>query len=167
MIGLNIKNKVPTLTTLLNALFGLLVIINAIEEEYSTAALFLIIAVLLDYLDGKIARKFKEDSAFGKELDSLADIISFGVAPAVFAYSLGNIEPMSIFVLIIFVSCGMIRLARFNISDKAYFIGMPITINGLIIPIFYFIGLGNYLIYIMLISSFLMVSTIKFPKLGK
>ena len=161
------KGIIPTILTIINALFGLLAIINSIEEEYSTAAVFLILAVLTDFLDGKIARKLGKESDFGKELDSLADIISFGVAPCVFAYTLGNIESISVFVMIIFLACGMIRLARFNITDNEYFVGMPITMNGLIIPVLYFIGAENYIVYAMLILAFLMVSPFKFPKLGR
>lgn len=161
------KGIIPSILTIINAFFGLLAIINSIEEEYSTAAVFLIIAVLADFLDGKIARKLKKTTDFGKELDSLADIISFGVAPCVFAYTIGNIEAMSIFVMLIFLACGMIRLARFNITNYEYFVGMPITMNGLIIPVLYFIGLENYLVYAMIILAFLMVSPFKFPKLGR
>jgi len=161
---LEIKSKLPSLLTILNALLGLLVIINSIEEEYTTAAVLLIIAVLIDFLDGKVARKLKKSTAFGRELDSLADIISFGISPAVFAYSIGFIEFTSIFILMLFLACGMIRLARFNITDESHFIGMPITMNGLIIPIFYFIAPG-YILYIMLISGLLMISSIRFPKL--
>ncbi len=163
---MNIKSKIPTLITLLNGIFGLFAIINAIEEEYSKAAFFLILAVLADYFDGKLARRFGKETVFGKELDSLADIVSFGVAPIVFAYTLGFIETTSIFVLIVFLVCGMIRLARFNITNYPHFNGMPITMNGIIVPIVYFIA-PNYLIHVMLISAFLMVSAIRFPKIGK
>lgn len=162
---MKIKKIIPSALTILNAVFGLLAIINSIEEEYITAAVFLIIAVLVDFLDGQIARYLKEETDFGKEFDSLADIISFGVAPAIFVYKLGNIEALSILVLMIFVACGITRLARFNIKKLEYFEGMPITMNGLIVPIFYFIGLDSYLIYVLLISGLLMISTIKFPKI--
>jgi CDP-diacylglycerol--serine O-phosphatidyltransferase len=92
-------------------------------------------ALVFDIADGKVARRHDEQSPFGQELDSLADIVSFGVAPATLAYALGMRGAFDIIVLIFFVACGISRLARYNVtagqladvSGKVkYFEGTPI-----------------------------------------
>lgn len=74
------------------------------------------LALILDIADGKVARRHREESLFGQELDSLADIVSFGVAPAALAYGLGMRGAVDLVLLIFFVSCGISRLARYNIT---------------------------------------------------
>ncbi len=100
--------------------------------ELETAAPFIGIAILLDMLDGRIARMTGTASAFGLELDSLADVISFGLAPAVltFAWGLSELGRVGWAAGFIYVSAAAMRLARFNIqsttpTDKRYFVGMP------------------------------------------
>src|SRR6266576_3651226 len=93
------------------------------------------LALILDIADGKVARRHRQQSPFGQELDSLADIVSFGVAPAALAYGLGMRGGLDVIVLIYFVACGISRLARYNVtagqladpSGKVkYFEGTPI-----------------------------------------
>ncbi|MET0585484.1 MAG: CDP-diacylglycerol--serine O-phosphatidyltransferase, partial [Candidatus Binatia bacterium] len=74
------------------------------------------LALILDIADGKVARRHNESSPFGQELDSLADIVSFGVAPAVLAYGLGMRGILDVIVLVYFVACGISRLARYNVT---------------------------------------------------
>src|ERR671937_2868012 len=98
--------------------------------EYETAAPFIGFAIVLDMLDGRIARLTGTTSAFGLEFDSLADIVSFGVAPAVlsFAWGLQPLGRLGWAAGFMFVACAGMRLARFNIQtggDKRYFVGMP------------------------------------------
>jgi len=155
----------PTLFTAGNLFLGFLATVKAIQgalqvrtgslgpnELFSQAALMIGVAVFLDGLDGRIARMTNTVSDFGRELDSLADVITFGVAPAVLAWVWGfefidraSIEPqalehlrrLSYFVLFLYVMCGASRLARFNIvvnpvpknpgrPDRRYFVGLPI-----------------------------------------
>ena len=157
--------------TFANAAFGVLAAVFAIRQEFTLAAIFLLAAVLMDFLDGKVARLFNKTHPYGKELDSLADAVSFGLAAAIFgymyleAYSTNNIFTIAVFVL--FVLCGIARLARFNILKiKGYYLGIPITTNGVIIPIIYFIGLGAWIYpYIYLLSSILMISSFKVKKI--
>src|SRR2546423_14362050 len=100
--------------------------------EYETAAPYIGFAVILDILDGRIARMTGTTSAFGVEFDSLADIISFGIAPAILSFSWG-LQPLGRLgwaAGFLFVSAAAMRLARFNIQsgvggDKRYFVGMP------------------------------------------
>ena len=102
------------------------------------------LALLLDIVDGKIARRQNQHSLFGVELDSLADTVSFGVAPAVLAYGLGMRGGLDVFILLFFVACGISRLARYNITageiaaagDKVkYFEGAPIPSSLILVAV--------------------------------
>ncbi|RYD04496.1 hypothetical protein N752_14075 [Desulforamulus aquiferis] len=79
---------IPNLFTLGNLLLGVFALVLALNEEYGRGAIMILLAGVMDYLDGKVARKLQVSSDFGKELDSLADLVSFGVAPAILAYAL-------------------------------------------------------------------------------
>ena len=122
----------PSLFTLANMFCGYACVIYAMRGEFSTAAPFIGVAVVLDLLDGRIARLTGSTSDFGREFDSLADVISFGVAPAVLGYAWGlyTFGRLGWAVGFLFVSAAAIRLARFNIqsttqADKRYFVGLP------------------------------------------
>lgn len=161
--------------TLVNVLFGFTVILFSINKQFLLASIMLLLAVVSDFFDGKLARALKKESDFGKELDSLADTISFGVAPAIFGFSLvqsnNGFNPiqtkLAIATFIIFVFCGILRLARYNISDlKGTFQGMPITVNGIIIPVLYFFNFPTqYYPYVFLILALLMIAPIKVSRL--
>ena len=154
--------------TLGNGIAGLASILFAINKQFKVAAALMLVAVALDFLDGKVARLLGKQHEFGKELDSLADTISFGVAPAIFGYGLIQTK-VAMIAFIIFVFCGVLRLARYNIlaaSGIKGFVGMPITVNGIIIPALYFFSVDvQYYPYIYLVLSFLMASTIHVRKL--
>jgi len=158
--------KVADIFTLINILFGLVAIFFAIRGDYTFAIISLLLAVVADYLDGKIARKLNQQNVFGKELDSLADTISFGVAPAIFGFSLIQ-TPLAIVAFTIFLFCSVLRLARYNIMQaKESFEGMPITLNGIIIPgIFLFNVPVNFYPYIYIVLGILMVSSFSFKKI--
>ena len=122
----------PSLFTLGNMFCGYLCILYAIRGELEVAAPYIGVAVVLDMLDGRIARMTGTATAFGVEFDSLADVISFGVAPAVLAFMWG-LQPLGRLGWaggFIYVTAAAVRLARFNIqsataADKRYFVGMP------------------------------------------
>ncbi|OFW17404.1 MAG: CDP-diacylglycerol--serine O-phosphatidyltransferase [Acidobacteria bacterium RIFCSPLOWO2_02_FULL_67_21] len=121
----------PSLFTLGNMFCGYACIVYAMRGEYVTAAPFIGLAIVVDMLDGRIARMTGTTSAFGIEFDSLADIISFGLAPAILAFAWG-LQPLGRLgwaAGFIFVAAAAVRLARFNIQagshDKRYFVGMP------------------------------------------
>lgn len=168
--------KFADIFTLINVALGLISIVFSINNNFDYAAFVLIIAVIFDYLDGKIAKTMQQQSTFGKELDSLADTVSFGVAPAIFGFSLmqfaGNINQLQItfgvIAFTIFLSCGILRLARYNIMDlKGAFQGMPITVNGIIIPLAYFLNAPvKFYPYIYLVLGIFMVSSFKIKKLA-
>jgi CDP-diacylglycerol--serine O-phosphatidyltransferase len=122
----------PSLFTVANMFCGYACVVHAMRGELETAAPFIGIAIVLDMLDGRIARMTGTATAFGLELDSLADVISFGLAPAVlaFAWGLGELGRVGWAAGFIYVSAAAMRLARFNImasapADKRYFVGMP------------------------------------------
>lgn len=166
-----VKPMVPNLVTLSNLLLGIMAIIYTISERYPLAAAAILLAALLDRMDGNLARRLGVSSDFGKELDSLADLVSFGVAPAILAYAsildvaLGK---AGLIIALIFIACGAIRLARFNVLEATdYFVGVPITVAGGIIGLS--VLLENYLSYLvialfMLALSALMVCNIKVKK---
>lgn len=123
-------------------------------------------AVVADYADGKIAKKLHQENTFGKELDSLADTISFGVAPAIFGFSLIQ-TPLAIVAFTIFLFCGVLRLAKYNImGTHDSYEGMPITLNGIIIPLIYIAKVPfDYYPYIYILLGILMVSSLRIRKL--
>jgi CDP-diacylglycerol--serine O-phosphatidyltransferase len=162
-----LKNiKLPDYVSFLNAMFGLLSIVFSTKREFGLATLFLFCSVFFDLLDGKIAKLVKRKDSFGKELDSLADIISFGVAPVIFGFNYLDINLINIVILFIFLFAGMIRLAFFNITEmNGYYYGLPVTNSGWVIPFFYLINLPkNLFIYIYLLLAILYISPFKLKK---
>src|SRR5262245_6371335 len=118
----------PSLFTLGNMFCGYACVVYAMRGEYETAAPFIGFAIVLDMLDGRIARLTGTASAFGVEFDSLADVISFGIAPAIlsFAWGLVPLGRLGWAAGFLFVTAAAMRLARFNIqsaagTDKRYF----------------------------------------------
>ena len=149
--------KLADIATLLNATSGLTAIFFSIQRQFE---------ILFDFLDGKIARITNQQNEFGKNLDSLSDVVSFGVAPAVFGYMYGLNTFYNIIFLLTFVLAGILRLARFNILKRKEFIGIPITTSGFIIPIMYFIlPFSQYLGITYLILALLMISNFKVNKI--
>ena len=121
----------PSMFTLGNMFCGYACIVYAMRGEFATAAPFVGFAMVLDMLDGRIARMTGTTSAFGLEFDSLADVVSFGVAPAILSFQWG-LQPLGRIgwaAGCLFVAAAAVRLARFNIQsgsqDKRYFVGMP------------------------------------------
>ncbi|MBI2139681.1 CDP-diacylglycerol--serine O-phosphatidyltransferase [Candidatus Woesearchaeota archaeon] len=158
--------RLPALFTFLNILMGLGSILFVLNGNYFSASIALLLAVLFDVLDGKFARMQHTESDFGKNLDSLADTISFGVAPALFGFSL-NSSPLAATIFALFVLAGVLRLARYNIMEfTGTFAGMPITVNGIIIPLIYFAGLPVKLFpYVYLFLALAMVSPVAIKKI--
>jgi CDP-diacylglycerol--serine O-phosphatidyltransferase len=169
-----IRNSVPNMFTIGNLFLGIIAIILVFNDNPPLAAMFVIIAMLLDGLDGRVARALNAQSEFGKELDSLSDVISFGVAPAFIMYVVAFKDIVHIneattwIVTAIFPICGALRLARYNVvaGTPGYFIGLPIpAAGGILCTLALFAKELNP--YILLLStlllSFLMVSRVKYP----
>jgi CDP-diacylglycerol--serine O-phosphatidyltransferase len=166
----------PSLFTVGNMFCGYACVVHAMRGDLAVAALFIGVAFVLDALDGRIARLTNTTSAFGLELDSLADVISFGLAPAVlaFAWGLSELARVGWASGFIFVTAAAMRLARFNIQaahvDKRYFVGMPTpaaaavvaaTIYAWPFPLAAYPQAGAALA-VVLIPAALMVSRIRF-----
>ena len=125
----------PSLLTLIGVCLGISSIKFSLDQNYSLAVIFLVFAALLDALDGRIARLIKGTSEFGKELDSLTDFVSFGIAPAFILYfwELKNYGKIGWAITLIFSVCCVLRLARFNLTKISeelewkvnYFEGVP------------------------------------------
>ncbi|MBW2975869.1 CDP-diacylglycerol--serine O-phosphatidyltransferase [Candidatus Woesearchaeota archaeon] len=158
--------KFADVFTFTNVIFGLTAIFFVISENYTFAMISLFLAVTADYADGKLARKLNQQNAFGKELDSLADTISFGVAPAIFGFSLIQ-TPLAVASFAIFLFCGVLRLARYNIMNlKDSYAGMPITLNGIIIPLLFILKMPlDFYPYVYILLGVLMVSRVRFRKI--
>ena len=167
----------PSLFTVGNLFCGYACIMFAMRGDLTTAAPFIGIAFVLDGLDGRIARFTGTTSAFGLEMDSLADVVSFGLAPAVLAsaWGLSELGRLGWAAGFLYVTAAAIRLARFNINtdthtDKRYFIGMPSpAAAGVPAATIYFypyplVGKTQALaaIAVVIIPAILMVSSIKF-----
>ena len=114
----NTRVILPNMLTLIGVCIGLTSIRFALDEKFEFAIIAIIFAALFDWLDGRIARLIKGTSEVGKELDSLADVISFGVAPAFIMYfwKLNELGRFGWLLCLIYVSCVALRLARFNVN---------------------------------------------------
>jgi CDP-diacylglycerol---serine O-phosphatidyltransferase len=169
---LNSLNKSYANTiTLLNIIFGTLSPIYTMHGYYSTAAVFIILAVVMDGLDGRVARRLDIISLLGKELDSLCDLVSFGVAPALLIYAqvLNHfVFSLGVVVAVLYIVCGAYRLARFNVLNISdYFVGVPITMAGAIVAVVSLLAgwLPSSLIFaVLLLLALMMISTFKVPK---
>ena len=168
---------ISDLVSLLNMSSGFLAIVSSINHNFELAAILMLVAIIFDSIDGWVARKTnrQDDLGFGKNIDSLSDIVSFGVAPAVFIYTCINTTPGIFQTIVILVSlcivvCGILRLTRYNVIagkiDTTDFIGFPIPAISFVIATFYLSGLFNPYIALILsiIISLLMISNIRYPK---
>jgi CDP-diacylglycerol--serine O-phosphatidyltransferase len=144
-----VRVLIPNIFTLIGLCAGLTAIRMAIEHRWDLAVAALVFAAVLDGIDGRVARLLKASSRFGAELDSLADFVNFGVAPAiiVFNWALDDLRSMGWIVVLIYAVCAALRLARFNVAlersdlpawKSAYFVGMPAPAAAivLLLPIY-------------------------------
>ena len=170
----------PSLFTVANLFCGYACVVYATRQDFDTAALFIGIAMVLDTLDGFFARLTNSSSAFGVELDSLADVVSFGLAPAILAFTWGlwPLQRLGWAAGFLFVTAAAMRLARFNVqsstttaaTDKRYFVGMPSPAAAAVIASTVFLypyGLHERetalpALAMVLVPALLMVSTIRF-----
>jgi CDP-diacylglycerol--serine O-phosphatidyltransferase len=170
----------PNVCTSSNLLCGYLAIIMTAKEEYLVAGWLIVLATVFDILDGRIARLTSVTSRFGAELDSLADLVSFGVAPAflVFSRYMSENQIVGVICSSVFVICGALRLARFNVtppSGKDVFEGLPIpagagilcTLTIFELQFFAFFIPDAIIPFVVVITSFLMVSKIEYPAMKK
>jgi CDP-diacylglycerol--serine O-phosphatidyltransferase len=175
----------PSAFTLGNLFFGFWAIVSAFNGNFRWAGWFIVFAGILDMLDGRVARLSGTGTRFGAELDSLVDVISFGVAPALLMYFLdfSNAGRFGWILCYIYVVAVALRLARFNVlsagkPSSGWFTGMPSPAAGMTLAVYYPFSQTNWyraslayldlqhegLVVLMLLLAVLMVSNVKYPK---
>jgi CDP-diacylglycerol--serine O-phosphatidyltransferase len=175
----------PSTFTLGNLFFGFWAIVSAFNGNFRWAAWFIVFAGILDMLDGRVARLSGTGTRFGAELDSLVDVISFGVAPALLMYFLdfSSAGRFAWILCYIYVVAVALRLARFNVlsagkPSTGWFTGMPSPAAGMTLAVYYPFSQTNWyraslayldlqhegLVVLMLLLAVLMVSNVKYPK---
>jgi CDP-diacylglycerol--serine O-phosphatidyltransferase len=175
----------PSAFTLGNLFFGFWAIVSAFNGNFRWAGWFIVFAGILDMLDGRVARLSGTGTRFGAELDSLVDVISFGVAPALLMYFLdfSNAGRFAWILCYIYVVAVALRLARFNVlsagkPSSGWFTGMPSPAAGMTLAAYYPFSQTNWyraslayldlqhegLVVLMLLLAVLMVSNVKYPK---
>ena len=165
------KKIVPNALTSLNLVFGVFAIIAVLGGNFDHAAYYIVGAVIADSLDGRAARYYGVSGEFGKELDSLCDLGSFGVAPAIIAYALllKDFGWIGYFSAGMFAVCVALRLARFNVNTstvKGYFMGLPSPAGGALIATFCMLDLrqmGLWFAVVVIAVAYLMISEVKYP----
>ena len=172
----------PSGLTLANLFCGIFAIVSASRGQFDLAGFLVVLGGCADALDGRVARATGSGSRFGSELDSLVDIISFGLAPAMIMYfAVMNREGWDWLVVFFYVACAAIRLARFNVEQagraKRYFHGLPSPAAGMTLATYYWFSqtplynetvLGDlpwhfWLRFLMLALAFLMISNVSYP----
>lgn len=162
---------IPSVFTLGNLVFGVIAMFLALNAKFMLGGSMILVSMVMDFFDGKVARKLQVSSEFGRELDSLADLVSFGVAPAILTYALilKDYRPAWLVIPVVYVMCGALRLARFNVMHiSGYFLGVPITAAGGIMAILVILSgylPGIVLPLVMIVLAYLMISKIRVPKL--
>jgi len=172
--------NVPTLFTFLNLFSGFMAIISISEMKIDSAFWYIIFSAIFDFVDGKMARLFRTSSKLGPHIDSLADVVSFGVAPAFFVYNFvvfqgGRFSPFYLLPFV-YLSAVVMRLARFNVigenSQKEFYYGLSSPISAIFITSVIsllnrfspsFVLLREVVTAVILFLSFLMLSKIEFP----
>jgi CDP-diacylglycerol--serine O-phosphatidyltransferase len=166
-----LKTQAANMVTVINLFLGGFAIIEVLKGNTHISLLLIFIAAFADRFDGIIARRFHIESELGKQLDSMSDIISFGVAPALLIYEgvLHEFGAPGAFFTVFYIFCGSYRLARFNLSENvAYYIGLPITAAGCLATLC-FLAIpylpSQAFIIIMTLLSLLMVSSLKINRI--
>ncbi|MCK5632330.1 CDP-diacylglycerol--serine O-phosphatidyltransferase [bacterium] len=174
---------IPYFFTFANAFLGFMAVIKTLEGNYAVAAYCIIVAVLImDTLDGRLARALHSSSSLGMELDSLCDAISFCLAPVILLYSwyLHAFGFVGFFVLTFFLCAGLLRLARFNVLTtqkgvSSFFLGMPTPVGALFIALlvvhyewilatpFAFLLHPIGILVVVATLAYLMISSVRFP----
>jgi CDP-diacylglycerol--serine O-phosphatidyltransferase len=167
--------SVADVVSLLNAIFGFISIVMIYLGELRLGFSFILLALLADGLDGIVARK-RGKGKLGEYFEAMADMISMGVAPAFFVFTI-YYETVSycvyytsylVIALIVFLSFGIIRLASFHIiKQKEYFVGLPASASTIILLVLAYLSIDFWLILLVIVVvSLAMISNVHFPKLG-
>ncbi|MBS1515229.1 MAG: CDP-diacylglycerol--serine O-phosphatidyltransferase [Bacteroidetes bacterium] len=176
------RNFIPSLFTILNVFCGFMSIINSAHGNFDTAIFFIIYSALFDAVDGLAARLTKSASKFGVELDSLADVVSFGAAPSFILYNIyfKDHGDLGVFLSSLILLFAAIRLARFNVQlvgfDKDYFSGVPVPMAAMTIcsyiyfyhnKLFGYDLSSKFIIALSIVLPILMVSKFRYDSIPK
>lgn len=166
-----VMSYIPNMMTIANFICGILAIYSVFAHDMYGAIMFIIIGMIFDLFDGMVARKLGSVSEIGGELDSFADLVTFGVAPSILAYTvvLKDLQSIGMICALAYSVCGMLRLARFNTQQSKLptFIGMPIPFAAMCLLILCFLKNPVSVAVGTCILAYLMVSKIKFPHFKK
>ncbi len=169
-VNIRLRNNLPNMVTGINLVLGYYALALIFRGEFKLASSIILIAMVMDGVDGKIAKLLGQEGNFGKELDSLADLISFGVAPALLLYQvfLRNYAFFGFAISALLPLAGAIRLARFNLLPPIKgFTGLPITIAGgaaaCLVDVIFMTDIAA--LFAVITLAFLMLSTVPYPKL--
>ena len=159
----------PHVLTLAHLILGMVSILCSVEVDFMLASVFLIVAVVFDLLDDKVAKIMKKTTSFGYALERIAGLVSFGVAPVVLAFqttkTAGSGWIFAIIIYIVFLCAAALQIARMHVSEKEkHYEGLPVILNGLVIPLFYFVGLAKWYPLIFILFAVGMVSSFKIKK---
>lgn len=173
-------SQLANILTILSLFFGFISIILSLSGKLNFAAYSIILSACLDGFDGHVARSRKTSGEFGRELDSLVDVVSFGIAPALLGYIFvyDKIYLFAILVLFIYLVCAVIRLARYNIAPQGtqdvYFHGLPTTVSGGLLASFVLIynkagirtgNISMLFTFLVLLLALLMISSVRYLNL--
>lgn len=173
-------NLSANIITILSLLFGFISILFALSREFNLSASAIIFSVCLDGFDGYVARSRGVATEFGRELDSLVDAVSFGLAPVLLCYAYINngIYSLSTIAFFIYLVCAVIRLTKYNIAPRGtqdiYFLGLPTTVSGALLASFVLIynkekiyagNISILFVFLVLFLALLMVSSIRYLNL--
>lgn len=165
-----LRSQAANSLTIVNLSLGSFAILFVMKNELNLSLLLIFLAALADRFDGMVARKLQIESELGKQLDSMCDIISFGIAPALLLYQsiLSHFGAAGSIVTICYIACGALRLARFNITENTgYFTGLPITAAGCLLT-FSYLGVpylpSHFYMFLIIVLACLMISTFKLKK---
>lgn len=168
-------NLLANALTLISLAFGFVSIVFSLQDHFTFASWAILVSVFFDGIDGQIARRNVAPSAFGRELDSLVDVVSFGIAPSVlgFIFVCAQMPLRATLALFLYLSCSIIRLAKYNVTPKEamswYFYGLPTTASGGVLASFVLVYRRSSLqppaglfLALVLALAFLMVSRARY-----
>lgn len=166
-----IKAQLANGLTLMNLSFGIMAIIFILKGSLHMSLIFILLGALFDRFDGSVARHLNTESEFGKQLDSLCDLISFGVAPSLLIYHavLFKVPVAGLAITILYILAGAVRLARYNVKEfDGSYCGLPITAAGVGVILSYFLLPVLPIVFFVLFHSLLtvlMVAPIRIAKM--
>ncbi|NPV51255.1 MAG: CDP-diacylglycerol--serine O-phosphatidyltransferase [Candidatus Methanofastidiosum sp.] len=160
--------SLPDIFSIANGTLGVIALYFILIGNISIAARIVFLCIFFDSFDGFLARRKNNSADFGKTLDSLSDIISFGVVPSLIFINYGDNSIIALLLGVIYVIFGLLRLSRFNAIDSSEYYGLPITIGAIFVILLFLSEIHFYLFSVLLLfTSFLFISSLKIQRPSK